>query len=260
MQVVDFGRSFLSWRVDLQKRPLVTVSRPVCYTLNTARVPIESRCEIVEKRAGQAEEFVLSANCKSEDVGVQRGIWMEPNADFRTVFSRTRFLNLKSYDKANKGVMLYPPSLGPQPERQVGVLAEAYDAGWYTLRYREGQVLETKDAMIETILAEVPLMGRTRIENARYTATIEYPINTVSANPREYIYQPDTGPALFPDLTREPDDLIAGFELAFIAFNSPDWAEFIVRVPTPIAEGISVYHYSRPVGMAARNEIMALPG
>lgn len=201
----------------------------------------------------------MGANCKTEDVGVERGIWMEPNADFRAVFSREKFLNLKSYDKANKGVMLYPPSLGPQPERQVGVLSEAFDAGWYNLHYREGQVLNTKDAIIETILAEVPIIGRTRIENERYAATIDYPINTVSANPREHIFQPDTGPVLFPDLTRAPADLIAGFDLAFIAYNAFDWAEFIVRVATPVGEGISVYHFSQAVSLPAKNEVIALP-
>jgi len=44
-------------------------------------------------------------------------------------------------------------------------------------------------------------------------------------------------------------------ELAFEAFNSPDWVEFIVRVPTPVVDGINVHHYSKSVRMNSKNEI-----
>ena len=72
------------------------------------------------------------------------------------------------------------------------------------------------------------------------------------------IFQPDTGPILFPDLDREPEDLVAGFELAFVAYNSPDWAEFIVRVPTPLTKEISVYHFSRSVRLDTKTQLFAI--
>jgi len=87
---------------------------------------------------------------------------------------------------------------------------------------------------------------------------IEYPIKTINANGRDIVYQPDTGPVLFPDLLRDNNDLIEGFELAFVAFNSESWAEFIVRVPTPITEEVSVYHYSKKMRLDVRNEIIGL--
>ena len=67
-----------------------------------------------------------------------------------------------------------------------------------------------------------------------------------------------TGPILLPDLSGDFDDLITRFELAFSAFNCPDWVEMIVRVPTPIEQGLQVYHYSRPVRFDVHNEVVYL--
>src|SRR6266568_1784724 len=75
---------------------------------------------------------------------------------------------------------------------------------------------------------------------------IGYPVKTINANERDGVYQTDTGPVLLPDLSRDPEDLIAGLELAFSAFNNPRWTEFIVRAKTPVADGVEVYHYCKP--------------
>ena len=47
-------------------------------------------------------------------------------------------------------------------------------------------------------------------------------------------------------------------QLAYVAFNTSSWAEFIVRVPTPLTEEISVYHYSENVRLDTHNQIIAL--
>ena len=83
-------------------------------------------------------------------------------------------------------------------------------------------------------------------------------MKTINANERDSVYQPDTGPVLVPDLSVEPQDLIAGMQLAYVAFNTSSWAEFIVRVPTPLTDEISVYHYSKSVRLDAHNQIIAL--
>ena len=54
------------------------------------------------------------------------------------------------------------------------------------------------------------------------------------------------------------DQVIAGLELAYIAFNKPEWAEFLMRVPTKVAEGIEVYHYARSMRMNCANELLAV--
>jgi hypothetical protein len=257
-QVIDFSRSFLTFRIDIQKKPPATVSHKPPFTLNNARIPLDCRCEITDKRTGQAQEFVLGVNCKTERVGVEQDIWTEPNADFVPVFSREQFLNIKTFDHVGKQVMLYPPSLGAQPERQTGRVEEAFDNVRIDVTYSEGKLLETTDEIIEAVLANYPLVARTEIEGERYAAVLDYPVKTVNASERDKIYQTDTGPVLLPDFSREPADLIGGFELAFAAFNTPEWVEFLVRAPTPVTEDVSVYHYSRSVRFDAQNQIMRL--
>ena len=78
----------------------------------------------------------------------------------------------------------------------------------------------------------------------------------MNASERDFVYQTDTGPVIMPDFSRDPDDLIVGLELAFIAFNSPDWAEFVVRVPTSVGEGIEVNHYSKFVRYDTQNQVV----
>jgi hypothetical protein len=256
METVDFPRSFLTFRIDLLKKPPKTVSHKPPYTLNNARIPLDCCLTISEKDAPFSVEFVLGVNCKTERVGVDRDIWTEPNADFVPICSRDTFMALKAFDVADKGVMLYPPSLGKQPERQIISVEETFDSLRIDIARTPGRVLDTPAEIVEAVLARRILNARTTLENDRYRAVIEYPVKTVNANERDQIYQPDTGPVLLPDLTRLPDDLIGGLELAFAAFNTPAWVEFIVRTPVEAAAGVRVYHYAKPLRMDARNEVI----
>lgn len=254
-EVCDFSRSFLHFRIDVEKKPPKTVSHKPPFTVNNVRVPVECRLSVVEKATGQEQVFVLTSNCKTERVGVERDIWTEPNADVTFVMSQQQFLIIKTWDHCGRKVMLHPPSLGAQPQRQVGSTQEAFDRLRIDLRMTPGERLDQTDRIVAAILASEPLVARTRMENDRYDATIEYPIKTVNASERDHYYQTDTGPILFPDLDRPPHELIEGLELAFVAHNSPDWAEFILQAPTPIRDGIDVHHYSKPVRRDVQNQV-----
>lgn len=258
MEVLDFSRSFFTFRVDTLKKPPKTTSHKPPSTLNNARIQIDCRCQIKEMGTGKVHEFLLGANCKTERVGVDRDIWLDPNADFVPIFSREKFMQVKTYARADNSAMLYPPSLGVQAERQVWVVAEAFDSLRIDLKTCEGEVLERPDQIVESTLANERQVARTEIETERYLATIDYPVKTMNVSERDGIYQTDTGPVLLPDLSREPGDLIEGFELAFSAFNSPAWTEFIVRTKQAIAKEISVYHYCKPVRRDCRNQVIRI--
>ena len=45
-------------------------------------------------------------------MGVERDIWIEPNADFVPILSQDDYLIVKTYDVANKGVPFYPSFAG----------------------------------------------------------------------------------------------------------------------------------------------------
>lgn len=248
MPTIDFARSFLTFRIDTLKKPPQTVSHQPPYSLNNARIQLDCVCDISDKSSGNLTRFVLGANCKTERVGVPRDIWTVPNSDFVPIVSTDRFLNIKTYAwiGQEQEVMLYGHNR-QQPDRQTGNATEAFDSLKIHVHDSAGEFLETPQAIIAATFAHHPLVACTEYETERYSVALTYPVKTINVNERDNIYQTDTGPVLFPDLAREPHDLIAGFELAFSAFNGPEWIEFLIRVPTDAPGGARVYHYSQSV-------------
>lgn len=255
---IDFSQSFVTFRIDADKKPPKTVSHKPPFSLNNARIQVECHCRIEEKESGHVQEFVLGASCKTERVGVEHDIWTEPNADFAPIFSADRFMALKTFSRADIEVDLYPPGSGKQSMRQSGSIAEVFDCVRIGVVHREGELLGSPQAVVEATLANQPLVARTTLDTDRYMAVIEYPIKTMNANERDWIYQTDTGPILFPDLSVEPESLLERLELAFAAFNCPAWIELIVRVPTKVADGVSVFHYDRAIRLDGKNQVMRL--
>ena len=258
MNTFDFHRSFFTFRIDtLVKQPLTVTHKPP-FSLNNARIPIECRCVVTEKATDQSQAFVLGASCKTERVGVEGDIWLEPNADFCPIFSDDRYLSLKTYSQVGTTMELFPPGSGSQSDRQTGLIDETYDSVKIDMTECEGTPLDSAQEIVEAVLANQNLVARTELENDRYHALIEHPVKTINANERDWIYQTDTGPVLFTDLSVEPDAMLTSLELAYSAFNCPDWIEFIVRRVTPTTSDVSVYHYSDAVRCDSRNQMLRI--
>ena len=258
MNTFDFNRSFFTFRIDtLVKQPLTVTHKPP-FNLNNARIPIECRCVVTEKATGESQAFVLGASCKTERVGVESDIWLEPNADFCPIFSDDRYLSLKSYSQVGTTMDLFPPGSGSQSDRQTGLIDDTYDSVKIDMTECEGTPLDSAQEIVEAVLANQNLVARTELENDRYHALIEHPVKTINANERDWIYQTDTGPVLFPDLSVEPGEMLTSLELAYSAFNCPDWIEFIVRRVTPTTSDVSVYHYSDAVRCDSRNQMLRI--
>ncbi len=257
VSVPDFTRSFLTFRIDTLKRPPLTASHKPPFSLNNARIQIECRCVITERATGRVQTFVLGASCKTERVGVDRDVWTEPNADFVPIFSDTHFMHLKTYARCGLDVELFGHEGRRQSDRQHGLIDDAFDSLRVDIVETDAKELRSPQEIVEATLANHLLMARTTIETAEYSTVIDYPVKTMNANERDWIYQTDTGPVLFPDLTRSFEDLNPGLELAYSAFNCREWAEFIVRVPTPVGGEINVQHYSRTSRVDCLNQIFS---
>jgi hypothetical protein len=247
MRVLEFARSSVTFRIDLDKKPPKTLTHKPPYPMNNARVSLESRLRITEKATRRVQTFVHAASCKTERVGADVDLWLQPNADFMPIFGDRQFLTIKTFARAGEQAQLYPPGSGAQSDRQTGSIAEVFERVHLDLVEHEGKPLPDARAIVMATLANEALVVVSRIETDRYVAELEFPVRTMNANERDWVYQTDTGPVLFPDLDREPDDLLAGLDVAYVALNSPDWADFIVRVPTEIAEGVEVFHFSKAV-------------
>ena len=261
MKILDFGRSSVTFRIDLDKMPPRTLSHKPPYPLNNARVQLESRLRITERATGRVHAFVLGASCKTERVGADVDLWLLPNADFLPIFSDTDFMHIKTFAQAGSVAQAYPPGSGEQSDRLRVPIETTFDRVHLDLVEHEAAVLAGPREIVEATLANQPLVVVVTIESDRYTAVLEFPVKTMNANEREWVYQTDTGPVLFPDLKRPPDELLSGMELAFVALNAPDWADFIVRTRTRLAPDIEVHHYATPVRLdGIRTDLFTVHG
>jgi hypothetical protein len=73
------------------------------------------------------------------------------------------------------------------------------------------------------------------------------------------MYQVDTGPIAFPDLSKRYERPVECVSLAFVVFNAPHFADFVIEQPTPVVEdGVEkckIYHYSQPFSVEAVNRL-----
>ena len=124
--------------------------------------------------------------------------------------------------------------------------------------------LQTWEQIRDATAAGVPLVTRTEIRDpaSGRSAIIECPCKTMNISRPKRMYQVDTGPVAFPDLSGRHEPEIGCLSLAYLAFNAPHFTDFVIETPTPILEGdrevAVVHHYSRIVSLPAVNRIYAL--
>jgi hypothetical protein len=264
METLDFSRSFITFGIDSEKKPIKTLSTKPLYPSNFPRVVLEATCELTNRKSKRSQEYVLSASCKAENVAEPKDLWKAPNADCLFIVSKDEFIVVKSWAKRGTGVKLWPPTLGVQPERESGSVKEQ----WVKLSIDpfkvDGRLLKSADEVVEATFANKRLVARLEYDEGDYHVRIEHPVKTINVNSKYHYFQTDTGPILLPDLTpsraKSVKRKIEIMDLAFEAFNSPDWAEFVINVPTEVAPGVEVNHYSkfrRIDGM--KNAIIAIP-
>jgi hypothetical protein len=250
VQTLDFSRSFFTFGIDLERIPPKTISAKPRYPSNFPRVVAEATCELTSlKNKKESTRYVLSASCKSENVAEDSGLWMTPNADVCFILSEDEFLVFKSWAKNGTVVKLWPPERGVQPERHSSAVKDAWISLNIDLFRTQGQLLGSADEVVEATLANKRLVARMEYDEEDYHVRIEHPIKTINVNRKYHYFQTDTGPILLPDLSeqrrRTAKRRIEILDLAFEAFNSADWAEFVINVSTPVAPDVSVNHYSK---------------
>ena len=260
VSMLDFNRSFFFFESDFEAHPPKTVSDLRQNVHNRARIRIDCHLNLTDPQ-GQVFDYYLGEACKTERVGsdMELGIFTQPNADFRAIMSEQDTLIVKGWPQQGKTVMLDPPSLGQQPERQ---LIDTSTFWKHSFKLSPVQVTQLSEPMdvVEAVDAGSPVAARTEYESNGYGIVIDYPVTTINVSERHRFFQTDTGPVIYADFSQPVDSKPEAFSLAFSAFNSPDWIEFIVNKPTPIAEGIAVNHYSENVWVeGCRNSIYSAP-
>lgn len=237
MRPLDYGLSF------------------VCCTasFNSARFWVESRTRIIDPVGGSVTDYYQCGSCKSEHTFAERNLFHEDNYDFLPILGPgSQWL-----------VFRRPAGLS---DRYRSVASETW--GEAVPRLKEASevvVLDTWERIRDATAAAVPIVTQTELlnEETGLRAVIECPCKTMNISLDKQMYQIDTGPVAFPDLTRRYEPPIDCLRLAFIAFNAPHFADFVVEQPTPVSgtdtpDDCRIYHYSNPFSLPARNRVIAL--
>src|SRR4051812_7575672 len=158
MKVLDFGRSSMTFRIDLDRMPPRTLSHKPPYALNNARVQLESRLRITERESGRDQTFVLGASCKTERVGPDVDLWLLPNADFMPIFSDTHLMHLKTFARAGSVAQAWPPGSGEQSDRLSVPVDGTFDRVHLDLVEYDAEVVGGAREIVDATLANRPLV------------------------------------------------------------------------------------------------------
>lgn len=227
----------------------------VCGTAahNAVRFWVESRTTIIDDQTGVATHYYQCASCKSEDTFAPQNLFYKDNYDFLSILGDGRWLIFRRHARLTDRY------------RQIRKVEDVW--GVPNLKLREAAkltVLDTWEKIRDATADGTPIVTQTEIANADtgLRAIIECPTKTMNIGIDKQMYQVDTGPIAFPDLTKRRDPQIDCLSLAFVAFNAPHFADFVVEQPTPVIEGeqekCKIYHYSSPFSMPAKNRVLGL--
>ena len=236
MTPLDYGRSFLIGKGSA----------------NEVRFWIESRTRVLDNRAGICEDFYQTASCKSENTFCETDLFKRDNYDYLPIFS------------AKYGLIFRRPARLSDRYRETRPYSEMF--GGYHLHVVEGasvRELPSNASIREETYRFAPLVSQTEIRNddTGLSALIECPVKTMNTRREDDRYQVDTGPIAFPDLSKRPEHLVDCLLLAFVAFNTPHFADFVIEAPTafdPANPDLKVHHYSKIVSLPARNRVFAV--
>lgn len=221
---------------------------------NAPRFVVESRCRLIDERTGEHTDYCQAASCKSEHTFAERDLFQDPNYDFLPVFSHSHVAIFRRQAYCNENYIQYINT----PDIWGGAIFKLRSAD-------QTEQLDNIGDILSATRACHPIVAQTEIWNAetRLGAIIEYPVKTMNVDPERRLYQVDTGVVLLPDLSRHYSRPIESLRLAFVAFNAPDFADFVVERPTPIVEAgrelTRVHHYSGILSMESRNTLFSCP-
>ena len=248
--VCNFLASFMTWDFPPGPDPR-PYARHNCPLGNKARIQLDAILDVVDEPTGQRDRFVLIAPCRTEWVYAEDRLFQIPSREYRNIYSLTQQRSM------SRGITCDGDRSHGHP---VGDQFRSLDIDVRT--FRRTRVHDTPAQINEAIAANLPLVGQTTLRDPkrRQRYVLEYPIKTMNFRPENASFQVDTGPLLVPDFDSPQSEVIDRLELAHVAYNRLDRAEFILRRPTPICDDSGkelcrVLHYSEVKEYSASTQI-----
>lgn len=236
MKPIHYGLSFISGR------------NPE----NSVRFWVESRLRVIDEKTGQTEDYYQCGSCKSEDTFAPSNLFYPDNYDFTPVFGPQYGIVYRRKAYLNPNYKTCPKA------------SDMWEGQLYKLKEPDYcELLKSNEDIRRATHDAVPLVAQTEIFNDEIglRAILEYPVKTMNIHDSKNMYQVDTGPVLFVDLAGRCERTVDAVSLAYVAFNVPDFADFVIERPTRISDGeqtSQVYHYSGIVSLPAVNRLYAV--
>ncbi|MDD4788585.1 MAG: hypothetical protein PHO07_15525 [Pirellulales bacterium] len=249
------GTAAVSERGETEIKCLDYARSFICGTaaFNNVRFWVESRTTIFDDNAGTVTDYYQCASCKSENTFGEKDLFLADNYDFLPILGGGFWLVFRR------------PARISDRYRTIRKAEEMWGEPRLLLRdATEITRLETFEAIRDATAAGLPLVTQTEIRNEPMglRAVIECPSKTMNISLDKNMYQVDTGPVAYPDLDKTFDPQIACLSVAFVAFNTPHFADFIVEQPTSLVvdgtEKGEFYHFSAPFSLPAKNTLLAM--
>ena len=248
----DFQASFMTWDFPYRKDPR-PYARHNCPHGNMARIQLDALIDVIDRETGKTERFVLIAPCRTEWVYAEDRLFQLPSREYRNIYSLTE-----------QRAMVQGITDTGEPSHGRPVSGDFRSLKIDVATYRRTRLLKTSEEIVQATAANRQLVARTRLDDPSRPLqyVLEYPIRTMNFQPKTNSFQVDTGPLLVPDFKSDAKRVIDRLEMAHVAYNRLDRAEFILRRPTPVEDDngkplCRVLHYSEVREDRAVNQILA---
>ena len=229
MEICDFANSYLYWTAS-READLTDDRTPGHMPWpNNARIQLDSRCQIIDDRAGTSKWYYLITACRTEWMYRTDTLWQVPNHEFCGFWSDDEVMagHVMSNEVADFGGDM----------RVVRRIKEHFEKCEFRIRHHPGvRRLESDREVVQATEDYLPIIARTEIssDSTGLRAIIEYPVKTMNVQTERQRMQVDTGPMIFADLDASVDRDIERLSMAYVCYNNYDVAEFVLRKPTPV--------------------------
>ena len=251
---VDFGRSYLIGNGSS------TAGSPEPIEQNDVRLQVESLVRLYDGDTSLTRTIYQCAACKAENTFDATGpgdLFKRPNYDFLPAACGSELLifrrGLLADDAGYRRYYPYLPAFG--------------DLRAHIVPAKGVERLIDFRAVAEASSAGTPIIGRTVLSDSGtgLCAELEYPIKSINIRYRPDVYQFDTGPVLFPDLSVHREVWADYLSLAFLAYETrtDGYTDFVIESPAPVGPDPGaprVMHYDRHEHRPAVNTIWQVTG
>ena len=220
--MIDFDRSFTTWTgKPYELHPHYVNDGGMVQTAGSVRdvrIGYEATCSITNHNTGHVEELFLLHPCLGEFTIPKQDFFLLPSYEFRVIFTPTHQIPI---DRPASVAQLQRT---PQHHRFQGFKLR-------TRTFPQSSTLTTVEEVIKATLANRPLNVRTTYQDSDgyHTISLQYPARTVNVNVGESLFQVDTGPVPFSEMSGWEGKRPLFAFLSFITFSSFNSAEFILR-------------------------------